>query len=239
MIETRGIATVVIGLVRPHMEKTKPPRGLWVPFALGRPLGAAGDPSFQHRVLGMALGLLERRDGPVLLSDFPDDAPDSTDVPGWRPQIALPARGGTLPTHGQEWVNALGAEMAAVRPHWDAARQRFRKTMVGNSRLPAEAWANYAAGFLAGEVPASPVEGLSPAVLLRYVADDLKSFYGEAVQAADPAPSSQQVNRWFWGETVAGDFLRAIREAALQSPHNGFNTAGSRFVVPAPWVGKD
>jgi hypothetical protein len=238
MIETRGIATVVIGLVRLHMEKTRPPRGVWVPFPLGRPLGQAGDAAFQHRVLGMALGLLERRDGPVLLVDFPDDAPDMTDTPGWTARIALPARSRALPADAAGWVDALGAELAVVRPHWEAAQRQFGKTMVGNSRLPPEAWAKYAASFLAGEIPDSPVDGLSPAVLLRYVADDLKSLYGEAVQAQGPAPSSQQVNRWLWGETIAGDFLRAIRSAALQSPHNGFNTAGSRFLVPAPWVEK-
>ena len=44
------------------------------------------------------------------------------------------------------------------------------------------------------------------------------------------------MNRWFWNRTLAGQFLRALRLAALTSPHNGFNTAGSRFIVPGPWV---
>ncbi len=87
MIEARGIATVVIGLVRPHLESTKSPRGLWVPFPLGRPLGEPEDPAFQRRVLMAALALLERRDGPVLLVDFPEDAPSMTDTAGWTPQV--------------------------------------------------------------------------------------------------------------------------------------------------------
>ena len=47
MLEERGLATTVIGLVRPHMERSGNPRGLFVPFPLGRPLGEAGDAAFQ------------------------------------------------------------------------------------------------------------------------------------------------------------------------------------------------
>jgi len=41
------VATVCISLVRAQTEKVNPPRALWVPFALGRPLGSADDPEFQ------------------------------------------------------------------------------------------------------------------------------------------------------------------------------------------------
>ena len=80
-IEAQGIATTTIGLVRPHMEQSRPPRGLWVPFQLGRPLGEAEDKAFQRRVLIQALHLLERTDGgPIILEDFPDDPPSWTDA---------------------------------------------------------------------------------------------------------------------------------------------------------------
>ena len=49
MLEARGLPTVVVGLIRLHMEKVKVPRGLWVPFELGRPLGERAGP--RHRVL--------------------------------------------------------------------------------------------------------------------------------------------------------------------------------------------
>lgn len=58
MLESLGLTTTVIGLVRPHMEKSANPRGLFVPFPLGRPLGKPGDAAFQRRVLLAALGLL-------------------------------------------------------------------------------------------------------------------------------------------------------------------------------------
>jgi hypothetical protein len=236
IIESRGIATVVLGLVRPHMEKTKPPRGLWVPFPLGRPLGEPEDKAFQLRVLAAALGLLERRDGPVLLVDFPEDAPSMTDTPGWAPQVELPRRPAALPDRPAGWAAALAAELAAVIPHWKSALARFGRTTVGNSRLATDAWTPFAIRFLTEEIPESVVSGLSPVLLLRYIADDLKALYMEAVQVAGPAPSSAQVNRWFWYETLAADLLRALRAAAIASQHTGFNTAGSRFLVPAPFV---
>lgn len=81
-MESRGFATTAIGLVRYQMEQVKPPRGLWTPFQLGRPLGEPEDAVFQRRVLMQALGLLERTDGPVILEDFPDDPPGWSDRPG-------------------------------------------------------------------------------------------------------------------------------------------------------------
>ena len=69
-LEEVGLATTQISLVRPHTERIRPPRELWVSFELGRPFGALGDPVFQRWVIGKALGLLERKDGPVL-EDFP------------------------------------------------------------------------------------------------------------------------------------------------------------------------
>jgi len=236
MIETRGVATVVIGLVRPHMERTRSPRGLWVPFPLGRPLGEPEDAAFQERVLMAALSLLERSDGPLLLVDFPDDAPSMSDTLAWSPQVVLQPRPHALPSDAAGWTAVLAAELAAARPHWEAAQHRFGRTTVGNSQLRPEQWVRFAAPFLASEIPESPVAGLSPGVLLRYIADDLKALYAEAVQAIGPQPSMTQVNRWFWSETAAGEFLRAIRSAAVASTHTGFNTAGSRFLVPAPFV---
>ena len=53
--ESCGLATTQISLIRQHSEQIKPPRALWVPFELGRPLGVPGDPGFQARVLVSAL----------------------------------------------------------------------------------------------------------------------------------------------------------------------------------------
>ncbi len=73
-IEEEGVATTQISLIREHSEIIRPPRALWVPFELGRPLGPPNDPAFQARVLVSVLMLLEASEGPVL-QDFPEDAP--------------------------------------------------------------------------------------------------------------------------------------------------------------------
>ena len=198
MLEERGLATTVIGLVRPHMEATLGPRGLFVPFPLGRPLGEPGDAGFQRRVLLQALRLLEREGGPVLLED--------------------------------------SAEMALVLPWWERAKSRFGRSSVGVSFQAPAAWPGYASAFLAGERPAAPAGLPSPAVALRFLADDLKALYTEAVQAVGETPSPDQVNAWLFRDTVAGRLLMALRSAALESDDNGFKTAGGRFLVPVPWL---
>ena len=50
-LEREGLATAQISLIRVHTEKIRPPRALWVPFELGRPLGTPDEPDFQTRVL--------------------------------------------------------------------------------------------------------------------------------------------------------------------------------------------
>ena len=48
-----------------------------MPFELGRPLGAPNDKEFQTKVLLSLLNLLERTDGPYIIDDFPEEAPES------------------------------------------------------------------------------------------------------------------------------------------------------------------
>ena len=79
-LEDEGLPTTQISLIREHTEKIKPPRALWVPFELGRPLGAPGDAAFQTRVLRRVLSLLEASSGPVL-EDFSEEAPVAIESP--------------------------------------------------------------------------------------------------------------------------------------------------------------
>ena len=58
-LEAEGVPTTQVSLIREHTETINPPRALWVPFELGRPLGAPEDPGLQRRVLMAALNLLE------------------------------------------------------------------------------------------------------------------------------------------------------------------------------------
>lgn len=237
MLEERGVATVAIGLVRPHMEGTGGPRGLWVPFPLGRPLGEPEDPAFQKRVLRAALSLLERGAGAAVLEDFLEDAPGQRERAGWSPPFALP-----VPVDQDSpaaWAAALAAEMALVWPWAHRAHARFGRTTVGVSAQPPEAWPAYAAAFLAGELPAPPAKLPSPAMALRFLADDLKAFYMEAVQSDGGAPSIDQINAWMFRGTVAGRLLLTLRRLALASDNAALKAAGGRFLVPAQWVPKE
>jgi len=236
MLETRGIATVAIASVLPQVEKTRPPRALMVPFMLGRPFGEPNDMAFQQRVLRQALGLIESDAGPVILAYFPDDNPSWSDRAGWRASAVLPAP--VVPDSPASWEAALRDELAAVRPAWARFTQRFQRTTVGLSGLDPIDWPAFAASFLAGALPVLPLHG-TPALSLRFVVDDLKALYGEAAQADGDPPSAGQIDRWFWSETLAGRFLRALRVYALESSDHGVKTVGARFFVPAPYLSSD
>jgi hypothetical protein len=233
MLEERGLPTTVLALVLPQVEKTKPPRALMLPFMLGRPLGEPNDAPFQRRVLLQALRLLERTDRPVLLEPFPDDNPSWFDRPDWTPAVSLSP---PAPLHeAAAWRSAFQAELALVLPVWERFKARFGRTSVGLAGQPPEDWPAFATSFLDGALPTVPSHD-TPALALRFLADDLKALYGEAVQADGPPPSARQIDWWFWRKTVAGQMLIALREAALKSENNALKTVGGRFFVPVPFL---
>ncbi len=75
-LESQGVSTVVVQLLRNVAEKVRPPRALYVPFKHGYPLEAPNDPERQHKVMESALRLLENNSAtPPLLSDFLREMP--------------------------------------------------------------------------------------------------------------------------------------------------------------------
>lgn len=224
MLEARGIPTVVVGLIRLHMEKVKVPRGLWVPFELGRPLGEPEDAAFQTRVLRAALGLFEAAAAPSTIVDFPEEAPGRLPLPGWRPAVTL--------AQGLD----LAAEIRALAPAQAAHAARRGRSTVGLTGLAPAEWAGLLTACLTGTPAASPRPGLSPAQLLKFCADDLKAYYSEAAQSDGARPSSGQVDDWFWRETAAGRALQAIRKIALASDQAGLKAVGGNLIVPGARV---
>jgi len=112
------------------------------------------------------------------------------------------------------------------------ANARQRRGLAG---LLPEDWPGCIAAFFASELPTLPLHD-TPALALRFLADDIKALYGEAVQEEGGPPSARQIDLWFWRQTVAGQMLIALREVALESKNNGFKTVGGRFFVPAPYL---
>jgi hypothetical protein len=221
-LEERGFSTVALASVRAQAEKTRPPRALWTPAMLGRPVGEPSDPAFQLRIVRAALALLERTDGPVILEDFLDDPPGWVDNPDWVAPATTPS-------------SPFAAELSALLPLWQAAQARFGRTSVGLSFQPPASWPAFAAVVLAGELPVVPQLDTT-ALSVRFLCDDIKALYGEAAQAVGPAPSARQVDFWFWRQTAAGALLQALRTVAMASGNNALKTVGGRFFVPAPFV---
>jgi hypothetical protein len=207
-LEAGGIATTSISLVREHTEKIKPPRALFVPFAFGLALGPPGDAALQHRVLAAALDLLAAPAGPVL-RDFPDEAEPGTEPPA--PVQASAVAASAPPADVAHEIVQMQRRHAA----W-LARSGGR-TAVALTGLPAarlDAVVKFLEAFAAGgdtDLPERPREIPLPG-FVRYAADDVKALYYEAFMADTPAATGEQIARWFWGETAAGQLLRRVRE---------------------------
>jgi len=232
-LEEEGIATVAIALIRPQAENTKPPRALWVPFELGRPLGPPSDAVFQKRVLLAALGMLVDGGGPVRILDFPDDDPRAQPDPGWQPPF-LPATisGGSAGS----LASRLEAEVLLLQGAHQRWVAQYGRSTIGLSGLSIADCARYVADWLRGHAPASPRDGYSAPLILRFAVDDLKAYGLEAAAAGAAKPSSRQLGDWLWNETATGAALHALRELLLTQEDERLRLIVANFVVPAARV---
>ena len=213
-IERSGVATVAISLVREQTAQVAPPRALWVPFPLGRPLGVPGDERFQLDVMRAAFAMLETATEPTI-DDYPIDAPGGGPEP-W----ACPL---SLATDPDESVTGrLRSEVARLRP-WAAETRRTRgRSTFGLSGAGVdqvddvvEALAEIADSGNIADPPASKIEWAHPMpLLIRHLADDLRSYYHEAI-AAQPGPTPPDhnaLNDWIFGSTALGDTFIQIAD---------------------------
>ena len=170
-LESEGIATVCIALVREHAAAMRPPRALWVPFPLGRPFGVPDDAAFQRRVLEAALALLDRPAGPVL-EDFPDDAPgEPVEV---EESAVCPVSFAGVPAEADLGAR-VAAEVERLRVWYERGVALRGRTGVGLSGMEPAACAGALADFAAtGDTAALPTH-LSPQDALRCAAEDLKT----------------------------------------------------------------
>lgn len=226
------MATTQISLIRDHTERIRPPRALWVPFELGRPIGAPGDRSFQTRVVRAALGLLERPTGPVL-EDFPDDEPA-----GVAPQVPLACPvsfAGNVADIGAAdgLLDAFQAEVAGLHPWYAEAVRRRQRTTADTTGLAPEAVAAFVAAFARGDEPDSPRADVSRGAALKMASEDLKAYYGESV-TAQPGRATDAISleEWFWGETVAARVLNEVRKQCLGRDGPEYAVLGNLVLIP-------
>lgn len=232
-LEDEGLATTGISLIRMHAEKIGPPRSLWVPFELGRPLGPPSDPALQRRVLERALGLLQSDEGPTLLVDFEYDGDIAEQDSSWRPPLETNE---LVDLENQTAVlDALRQEVAFLEPLYNQAKAERGRTTVGIAKLDLAAVTEHIVSFLDGPHEDSPRADLSAAMTLRFCGDDLKAYYIEAASLSG-RPSSWQLGNWFWRKTVASQILVELRRQALETDDRRFKIAGGSGLVPRDWV---
>jgi hypothetical protein len=206
-LEAQGIATTSISMVREHTEKVKPPRALFVPFPFGHALGRPNDPELQHRVLRAALDLLGAPAGPVL-RDFPDEA-----EPGDQPAAPAQASGVTAATQVPDDPALETTQMRQYHEQW--LGRNGGRTAFGLTGIPATRFRGvirFLQGFADGEevdMAERPADVPLPG-FIRWCADDLKSLYFEGYMAMKPSAGGDEIARWFWGETAAGQLLRRV-----------------------------
>ena len=228
-IEDEGVPTVQLSLVREHTAAIRPPRALWVPFMLGRPLGAPGNVAFQRRVLITALQLLERDAGPVL-EDFREDAP--ADASGVEAEpLACPVS--FAPSAAPASLASSAVEEAAQLQIWhDVAVKKHGRTAVGLIAAPMEAILRYVGAWADGGAPDAPAAGASPQDALRLACEDIKTFYLEAALAQPGNRTPAELHDWFWTQTAAGRLIIALQGTLAKSNDRPLRALAAGSLLP-------
>ena len=213
--ESEGLATVVVGFVREHMEVIKPARGLFLDFPMGRSMGKPNEPEFQNQVIRAAFKLFEAPMGPVL-ENFSEIIP----VRDGRMSYALPPEL-VLSKSDIGDVNALLAEVEAeveeLRPDYEAPVESRGRTTVGASELSIQDYARFIAEFVRGNIPKSPRKGLPAIPMLKLVVEDLEAYYTETRTYRDNVDDLELMGKWFWEETKAGRLLLSLEAVSVAS----------------------
>ncbi|MGI9424370.1 MAG: hypothetical protein ACR2PA_14345 [Hyphomicrobiaceae bacterium] len=231
-IEEQGIATTGISLVRENTASIRPPRALWVPFDLGRPLGAPAEPEFQSTVLRAVLGLLERRDGPVILEDFPEDAPGQGSpeaMEGMVCPIALPRPPLELPA---SLIDAVLSEIDELAPWYELFRQTHDGETIGASGMAAKDAAQLLDEILrTGRLATADPDQSGKTV--RYASESLRNYYvSAALVRPGGAAAAREIADWFWGDTSAGSLILALHPVCLASDDAGLKFVAEKKLVP-------
>jgi hypothetical protein len=230
-IEEEGVPTTGISLVRENTVAMRPPRALWVSFELGRPFGAPHDAGLQRRTLHAALVLLERKDGPVVLEDYPEDAPGS--APEEMEGLACPVPLPRLPVDTTaNPVAAVEAEMAVLAPWYELALSTRGSSTVGVSGLDPAGMLTFLGKLLTADMP-TPAPGLSLAQTVRFATEDLRNWYLEAASARPGGSAgSRALADWFWGETSAGRLILRLHPVCAGSSDKALRALAQGALVP-------
>ena len=124
--------------------------------------------------------------------------------------------------------------MIQLRPWYDLAVKKRGRTTVGVSGLNLDMIGDFISAFLEGGMSENPRKDLPLGLVLKLAVDDLKAYYFEAVSAqpGQALPGSDRFADWFWGETVAGKMLLAVKQSCTKSNDPMLQTAAMRLLIP-------
>ena len=211
------------------------PRFLWVPFELGRPFGAPNEPEFQKRVLRTALELVERTDGPVVLEDFPEDAP-RTETPEDDAPWSCPITFAPPQEKRPELVASTLHEMERLEP-WHEIRAQAQNA----SRPPVSGLERHEIVASLGELAEGvrdpePETGLALVEWVRLGCDDLRNWYLEAAQGQPGRATPRELRDWFWLQTAAARLIAAASRALVDHPDPLMKMLALRAMVPREYL---
>jgi len=192
-------------LVRGQIEKSAPPRALYVEFPLGRPLGKPLDPEFQTSVISAAFDLLAEPSGPVLV-DFPVTIEDASS------EVLSCA----IPPRFNPDLHPAVDEALGLRPAYNRTVDRYGRTSVGRTGtaddIPdlIDVFIKIGDGLPLDEIDVPGGDHLA-------VAMDLRSYYEEAaLSLADHVPDARQAESWIYRSTRLGEVLHKA-QASLKA----------------------
>lgn len=209
-----------------------------MPFEMGRPLGVPGNEVFQRKVLLALLSLLERTDGPYIIDDFPEDAPESVD------EIEVLSCPVSFDDQGPDDPDPLKTrffrEIMAMRPWYDMALKKRERTTVGGSGIEIDSLGKFLYAFVKGEIPENPRDDVDISVTLKLAVEDIKSYYVEGVtsQPGQEGLSSEALKEWFWDQTTAGEVLLKLVQVCSVSDNEMIRMTGQYAIAPMDVVMK-
>ena len=182
-------------------------------------MGPPNRPEIQISVLRRTLSLVEEPIGPALI-DYPDDMKDEpVEDTAWSCPVTFPA---AVPATESDLLTAqLKQEVQLLRPWFDEGLRQRGRTSVGTSGKDSnsidemlEILVRFAmnADLKVPDGYAHPMPQL-----LRYITDDVRDFYNEAVISKPGAafPEPEDLLEWFFLTTIAGDLFYKVREKLL------------------------
>lgn len=200
-------------------------------------MGVPNDVGFQKDVLVTLLNLLERTDGPVILDDYPIDAPKADDD---GVVLSCPVRFDVdTPEDADPKKVKLLREIQAMRPWYDMALEKRGRTTVGGSGLAIDDIGDFLCDYIKGERPENPRKEVEHTVSLKLAVEDLKGFYIEGItaQPGQENLSSNTLKEWFWEKTIAGEMVFELIKVCSQSEEMGLKMT-ARFLAPFDMVMK-